>query len=45
MHVDHDHNTGHIRGILCQACNVTLGKMNDSPELLRAAAAYLEKAH
>ena len=43
MHVDHDHVSGKIRGILCQGCNVTLGKMRDSPELLRAAAAYLEK--
>lgn len=45
MHVDHDHSTGKIRGILCQACNVTLGKMHDSPSLLRAAALYLEKHH
>lgn len=43
MHVDHNHKTGGIRGILCQACNVTLGKMQDSPELLRKAADYLEK--
>lgn len=43
MHVDHNHKTGAIRGILCQACNVTLGKMEDSPELLRKAAAYLEE--
>lgn len=42
MHVDHNHSTGKVRGILCQACNVTLGKMQDSPELLRAAANYLE---
>lgn len=43
MHVDHCHKTGQIRGILCQACNVTLGKMQESPALLRAAADYLEK--
>lgn len=42
MHVDHNHKTGKIRGILCQACNVSLGKMSDSPALLRAAADYLE---
>lgn len=41
--VDHDHNTGQIRGLLCSACNVAIGKMNDSPEQLRKAADYLEK--
>ena len=43
LHVDHDHNTGKIRGLLCQPCNVSLGKMNDSPSLLRKAADYIEK--
>lgn len=43
LHVDHCHDTGRIRALLCQACNVTLGKMRESPELLRAAADYLER--
>lgn len=43
LHVDHCHETGRIRGLLCQACNTVLGKMNESPSLLRKAAAYLEK--
>lgn len=42
MHVDHCHNTGRIRGLLCNRCNITLGKMEDSPDLLRIAADYLE---
>jgi hypothetical protein len=42
LHVDHCHTTGEIRGLLCQPCNVSLGKMNDDPELLRRAALYLE---
>lgn len=42
FHVDHCHQTGRIRGLLCQACNTSLGKFKDSPALLRAAAAYLE---
>ena len=41
--VDHDHKTGQIRELLCHSCNVALGEMNDSPELLRKAADYLEK--
>ena len=43
LHVDHDHDTGAIRGLLCQACNTSLGKMNNNPDLLRKAAEYLER--
>lgn len=42
MHVDHCHTTGKIRGILCQPCNTSLGKMNDDPVLLRKLADYIE---
>jgi hypothetical protein len=40
--VDHCHRAGHVRKLLCQGCNQGLGNFRDSPELLRAAAAYLE---
>lgn len=40
--VDHDHNTGEIRGLLCSACNTAIGKFNDDPQLLREAIRYLE---
>lgn len=43
MPVDHDHDTGVVRGILCTPCNTTLGKMKEDPERLRALADYIEK--
>lgn len=42
LSVDHDHVIGKNRGLLCDNCNPGLGKFQDSPELLRAAADYLE---
>ena len=41
--VDHCHTTGKIRGLLCWRCNGTLGKVNDSIELLQAHIKYLIK--
>lgn len=44
FHVDHDHDTGEARGVLCSACNLGIGKLGDNVEGLRRALAYLEAA-
>jgi len=38
---DHDHKTDKLRSVLCHKCNAGLGLFEDTPALLRAAAAYL----
>lgn len=43
FHVDHDHHTGEIRGLLCNYCNRrVIGRLRD-PDLFRKAAEYLDK--
>ena len=41
--VDHDHQTGMIRGLLCQTCNMVLGLANEDPDRLRDLADYLSR--
>lgn len=40
--VDHCHDKGHVRGLLCYACNVGIGLLKHDAARLRAAALYCE---
>ena len=40
-HVDHDHDTGEVRGLLCLNCNTGIGKLGDSAVTCLDAAFYL----
>jgi hypothetical protein len=41
LHVDHCHETGLVRGLLCTSCNSGIALLRHDPELLTAAIAYL----
>jgi hypothetical protein len=41
--IDHDHQTGKVRGWLCHNCNRAIGMLRDDPNVLRKAVEYLEK--
>ena len=43
LHIDHCHDSGKIRALLCGSCNRMLGLAKDSPEILEGAARYLRR--
>lgn len=43
-HIDHDHITGQVRGLLCSQCNTAIGKFKDSPEIILRAAEYIMRS-
>lgn len=44
LHVDHCHQTGKVRGLLCRPCNLGMGYFRDNTANLKSAVAYLERA-
>ena len=43
LSVDHNHDTGEVRGILCNGCNAALGHLKDDPQRILALLAYLRR--
>ena len=43
LHLDHNHVTGYIRGLLCFNCNAMLGKAKDNTKILQNAIEYLKQ--
>lgn len=45
FHLDHCHDTGTIRGLLCSSCNLAIGHLKHSEEILQAAINYLRSPY
>jgi|ERR1700722_2869675 len=43
MCIDHDHSTGKVRALLCNSCNSGIGMLQEDPNLMIRAAAYIRK--
>lgn len=41
--IDHDHVSGHVRGLLCSHCNRAIGLLQDDPKVIRSAADYVQR--
>jgi hypothetical protein len=42
--IDHDHNTGKVRGLLCRSCNIGIGFLLHDEKILYSAIAYLRQS-
>lgn len=45
LSIDHDHESGDLRGLLCRKCNLGIGCFEDNPEKLQRAIGYLAAAN
>lgn len=43
LHIDHNHITGKVRGLLCNNCNRALGYLKDDAQILKSAIEYLKE--
>jgi len=43
LHIDHDHESGEVRGLLCFACNVAIGHLRDDPMIASKLIGYLDR--
>ncbi|EID9742484.1 hypothetical protein LCR77_004401 [Salmonella enterica] len=43
--IDHDHESGNVRGMICDSCNKMLGFSRDNPTILNNAITYLASNH
>lgn len=43
FHIDHNHTTEKVRGLLCSSCNLALGHAKEDKEVLKSMIEYLER--
>jgi hypothetical protein len=43
LHVDHCHESGKVRGLVCHGCNIAIGMIKEDAETARAIGAYLDR--
>jgi len=44
LHVDHNHQSGKVRGLLCAQCNIIIGMCSENPNILSNIISYLEES-
>jgi hypothetical protein len=43
LHIDHDHSSGLVRGLLCGRCNKAIGLLDENPARFESAKSYLSR--